>query len=1032
MKISTNIKATGKSMLRPPHIKESHWNEWVVGSAVDPSLTSLSVVSLEGLDIYDRLFISDSLLRRNDGRVSDTVYKKYFPLENGGWWCSGVDVLNNFESELWGQFKPDTPRTHQSSKGFRSSVSCRRTARQSETKRKEVKYEPPPKFPTSIYALPVPLHLWEKIAQRYGVEILPTDVRENQPDGGFWEWLIARPAIPVCITEGAKKAGAILTAGYVAIALSGIYNGYRQPKNDRGQKIGKPHLIPQLQVFAQKDRPIIFCFDRDPKPKTVRNVRRALEITGTLFERAGCSVSVISWNYPEKGVDDLIATRGFDCFDALYSTRIPFSCWKLTTLLDLSQYAPLYVNERYLSEKLIPPTDARIIGIKSAKATGKTEWLSKIVERATRTGQRILVLTHREQLAIALANRFGIDYRTEIKTSITKGVFGYALCIDSLHPHANPPFNPDEWHEAIIIIDEAEQVFQHLLDSSTCQSNRVAIIESFKQLLGTAIATGGRIFLADADLSPIAIDYVRALIGFPVSVWIVENQYNPNRGKRKLISYSGNDPRELVANLVRCIEAGSRPLIHTTGQKASSKWGAINLESYLKKIFPDKKILRIDRESVSEPGHPAMGCMGNLNALLALYDIAICSPVVETGVSIDLQAHFDSVWAIAQGVQTVDAVCQAIERLRDDVPRHLWAAPTAKNHRIGNGSISIKNLLASQHNLTRLNISLLQQAGIDEFDELEVNFSTESLNTWAKRACVVNAGKNNYRAEIESKLIASGYEMINPVTEVTDDPPVQELVNEGLKQARIENYRQYCQAVKEAKTPTNSELENLKTKRAKTATERLQERKGILSLRYGVEVTSELVEKDDKGWYPQLQLHYYLTVGKVYLAERERHSLSGISQQGMKAFKPDINKRQLSGAIETLEFIDIKQFLDPDKEFTANSLSNWFEMVIRFRHEIKAILGVSINPEKDSAVAVAQRILKKLGLKLEFKYWRGDRSSKQRVYSGCKVNPDGRSQVFANWLARERQNSENFPFSPFSQRYFLTKSAIAKTSFEIF
>ena len=54
---------------------------------------------------------------------------------------------------------------------------------------------------------------------------------------------------------------------------------------------------------------------------------------------------------------------------------------------------------------------------------------------------------------------------------------------------------------------------------------------------------------------------------------------------------------------------------------------------------------------------------------------------------------------------------------------------------------------------------------------------------------------------------------------------------------------------------------------------------------------------------------------------------------------------------------------------------------------------------------VAQRILKKLGLKLEFKYWRGNRQTKQRVYSGCHLNPDERNAVFEEWLARDAKLS---------------------------
>ena len=971
-----------------------HLTEWQ-NSSVDHELTILNLISLSGFITYEYLLYGlDSKERRNDGRLRDKWLNRYSCCERGGWWCNGVDVLTGEDTD-WGQFKPDRPYRYQKKhKGFDPN---------SKTKDKTLKYEAPPKVPTEIFALKVTLPIWKAIALRFNVP-LPENIVVT-PEGrvlGFWAWVIANPKIPLIITEGAKKAGAILTANYVSIALPGIYNGYRQPKNDWGQKIGNPHLIPQLQAFAQKDRPIIFCFDNDTKSKTVVHVRKAIALTGKLFERQGCSVSVITWNAPEKGVDDLIAHKGVDYFHALYKNRISLSKFELTNLLDLSNYAPLYFKKRYLDENLTPPEDAQVIGIKSPKGTGKTERLACIVDRATRSGQRVIVISHREQLAIALAGRFGVDYRTEVKTSYLSGALGYALCIDSLHPHANPPFNPDEWQGALVIIDEAEQVFWHLLNSRTCEKNRIAIIESFKQLLLTAVGTGGKVYLADADLSPIALDYVQSLIGFPVETWVVENQYNPNRRVRKLITYSGNDPRELVTDLVNHISTGQRVLVHTTGQKARSKWGSINLESYLSKLFPNLKILRIDSESVAEPGHKAYGCMGNLNQVLPMYDIAIASPVIETGVSIGIKGHFDSVWCIAQGVQTVDAVCQALERLRDDVPRHLWAKTTAKGNRIGNGSTTVRGLLASTHKLARANISLLQQADIDEFEHFEVNSFPESLNTWAKRACVVNTGKNNYREEITAKLIEEGYEVVS--RELSHDPDSGKIINEALKKTRTENYQAYCQAVPQVETLTDSELELLKNKRAKTPTERLVERKGNLIKRYGVEATSELVEKDDNGWYPQLQLHYYLTVGNKYLAQRDRQSLLVMKKQGNgKVFKPDVNKRQLSAQIKALQIIGIEQFLDKDAEFTKNSLSDWFEKILKLRFDIKTVLGININPDKDSAIAVAQRILKqKLGLKLEFKHQVRRNGKRIRVYQGCNINLDRRSPVFDNWLKRER------------------------------
>lgn len=92
-------------------------------------------------------------------------------------------------------------------------------------------------------------------------------------------------------------------------------------------------------------------------------------------------------------------------------------------------------------------------------------------------------------------------------------------------------------------------------------------------------------------------------------------------------------------------------------------------------------MLRIDSTTVSLEGHPACGCMENINEAIAGYDVVLAS-LIETGISIDLRNHFSSVFCISNGVQTVDGVAQALERVRDDVPRHVYAAVSAANNAI--------------------------------------------------------------------------------------------------------------------------------------------------------------------------------------------------------------------------------------------------------------------------------------------------------------------------------------------------------------
>lgn len=77
-------------------------------------------------------------------------------------------------------------------------------------------------------------------------------------------------------------------------------------------------------------------------------------------------------------------------------------------------------------------------------------------------------------------------------------------------------------------------------------------------------------------------------------------------------------------------------------------------------------------------------------------------------------------------------------------------------------------------------------------------------------------------------------------------------------------------------------------------------------------------------------------------------------------------------------------------------------------------MGVSINPERDSPIAVAQRLLKKLGLKLTNIGRLGSRDERQRVYKMINPDPDGRGAIFARWLARDEKTYGDEPASTIS------------------
>ncbi|MFM5962862.1 MAG: DUF3854 domain-containing protein, partial [Dolichospermum sp.] len=103
----------------------------------------------------------------------------------------------------WGCFKADNPRLDPK-------------------KNKPIKYEHPAGVATRAFFLRVPKRIWQMISDKYGVLI--GDYTE------FWEWVLNHD-IPITITEGAKKAAALLSCGIVAIGLPGINSGYRKIDN---------------------------------------------------------------------------------------------------------------------------------------------------------------------------------------------------------------------------------------------------------------------------------------------------------------------------------------------------------------------------------------------------------------------------------------------------------------------------------------------------------------------------------------------------------------------------------------------------------------------------------------------------------------------------------------------------------------------------------------------------------------------------------------------------------------------------------
>ncbi len=1000
-----------------PSLHPQHLEELVKSSGINLDLIHLNFKSLQGINAYEYLLISDQLPRTNTGMIKSAWLQRYNHITEGGWWCSGLDPLNNWQKMEWGCFKPNQPRQNQ--------------------KGKSIKYEHPPSTPTRIFCLRISLQIWQQVGQRYNLS-LPENITINH-DGeaeGFWAWVI-KNKISIVICEGVKKAAALLTQGYVAIAVPGINSGYRVIKDEFG-KVTRRQLIPDLALFTTTKRDFYICFDFETQAKKIAAVNNAISQLGYLFQQQNCPVKVVELPGKEKGVDEFIIAKGATAFDKIYRQSIDLDIYIAQSKphTELTIPAALTVNRPYLG-KIAFPTSG-LVGVKSAKGTGKTTALQSIVQQAKSHNQPVLLITHRIILGRFLCEKIGIKWGIEQEVwsieadelpltcplEITPSL---GLCVDSIWK-----LKPEDWQGAILILDEVEQSLWHLLNSNTCKQKRVKILRIFQQLISTVLTTGGLIIAQDADLSDVSLEYLQTLAGIRLTPWVVVNEWKPAKGWDTTF-YDSPNPTPLIHQLELDLIAGRK--CYVTTDSRCGRYSCETIERYLKerlqklrKEFPETLV--VSSHTTNTPGHAAVDFISAINQKITEYDTIFVTPSLGTGISIDVQ-HFDRVYGIFQGVIPDSEARQALARVRDDVPRIIWCAKRGIGL-IGSGSTNYRLLSHWYQENQKENLALLSPLHKIDVD-LPLVYDPIHLRTWAKLSARVNASIRLYRQSMQDGLITDGHqiqmrsnEVQNNIlrdlrlaffaTESSDFENRKRLILEIVKvQKDWEQSRQKAKEIKRkikdikqqnqlasansvatAKDIDYVEYEQLLTKHSLSNGERHQVGKYILKQRYGIVVTPQLKIQDEKGYYGQLLIHYYLTHESEYFHVKDQQEWSQQLLWGEgKVFLPDLRTYTLK--VEAMRALGMLQFLETERVFSENNADLiWLKNVaLQSSRHIKRALGIDLVRGKESVagIKILNRLLGLLGLKL------------QQVNDGYKIDletlNDGREIIFAVWQHRD-------------------------------
>ncbi|MBG1271122.1 plasmid replication protein, CyRepA1 family [Nostoc sp. WHI] len=801
-------------------LTQSHWQEWVIGSGVDPELTALNVRSLSGPSVYEYLLCAlPQTARRNDGRLRDGYLKRYAHAEAGAWWVSGLDPLNDWLAMDWGRMKPDYPR-----------LKWDKTTQQQT--QKPVKYESPPKTPNRVTYLRLPLHLWRLVSLRYNVPMPEhITVTEEGEALGFWAWVMAHPEIPVILTEGEKKAGCLLTLGFVAIALPGIWNG-RVGKEDLER------LHPDLVPMTQKGRKFVVLFDYESKPKTKQQIFQATRRTASAIVQLCCQCEVALLPGPEKGIDDWVVALGKKADKAvttMIADALRISEYKQRFFINrargLHKYKPnVTVNTRYLSLAIHSLPQSGLVGLVSDMGTGKTEILA--VLRRDNPQLSFLNNGHRVTLLKNLSDRL----QTAMYSAISCGDWGQvkalSITVDSLYKMAN-----DLQAYDILFIDEACQYLAHLLKSKTCKEHRGAILEVLEYLVYNAKL----VVLADAHLDDLTIEFFMNLRPAGEKPFIIKNQYRS--GGRQVHWYEGRNSSAIVAEFHAQLMSGKKLMMVSDSKRFIKKLERA-LNDGVSIDTPDDETLESveDRQlrvwaihSENSGSEENVIFIREINIAIKDLDAFLITPSLSSGVDIS-SYHFDAVFGVFHAVsQSATECAQQLWRYRPDVPMYVWVAPRPPFGYAETNARRIKERILQTNEMTAFLIRINRETGKRGAEKdwaLDASCQIEGQRNWSI---------NNLRADLRSLL----EEMGNTIVSAGDGG--NEATSRWMKAAGIAIDEEHYRLVANAKDIDRRTYTSRQHQDYLKPEEVLECEKFRIQDTYGMSVTPELVEQDDGG-----------------------------------------------------------------------------------------------------------------------------------------------------------------------------------------
>lgn len=656
----------------------------------------------------------------------------------------------------------------------------------------------------------------------------------------FWKWVELHLELPLIITEGGKKSLALLTQGYVAIALYGARGGVIENEIIGGEKVRKlkPELIPDLIPFAAPGRSITIALDEDDKAKTRADVDAALSRLGGVLTFAGCEVKVATWSQTQgKGVDDLIVTCGAGAWDESYSNALPLEDWSIAHRIAnrVKRRPDRHIGQEEFSGEMLPRTGT--VGLHGGKGTRKSKSIGEALE-----GRTWLSITTLRSLARDQAQSWGGVYVNDGdqsgSTLLKHGVpvSGGSVCIPSLLKVRNAK-------REVLILDELPAILAFLFGSNLANQNgiRPLLAAEFTRRVKEAEL----VIFSSADLTEDSIQWVEsAREGKP---YLLRTDRTPLAGDYHIIDGTKNQAITMAL-------AAKKPdkVIYINSD-------AKTLIDSIEALLNEQGIKSLKLTQDTSGGDVQLAFIASKGKMLPLLisqgvQVILSSPTLTQGFSLEHNTDLiDSVWGIYSGGSiAADAIAQSPDRVRNSsIPRYLWIAKKGSAYSRLSKATNAKDFLNEFKSANTTAARLVRHSLTpDVADRVEaVDWGSANLKLLASIEVERNQGMMSLRKTVIAHLRYEG-KQVSMLTPTVDREAVK-AVTKQLSDTRTALNVAHAKAVEAETDLTDDQAKTLEEKSKQsplTTEELLQLEKYFVSKFYRIEqVGANDVLFDRKG-----------------------------------------------------------------------------------------------------------------------------------------------------------------------------------------